>query len=336
MNKITSPHDKFFKQVFTRGDAAKEFLMTYLPPAVVRLIDWGSLEYTKDSFIDKDLNEFLSDLLFMAQLKDGSSGYVYVLFEHKSYHERLTAFHILRYMVKIWEMLLRKHEVSALPVIIPLVLYHGERIWKSGLNFRDLFDCSEEMASFVPNFEYLFWGAAGYSDEEIKGQATLRVGLLLMKYIFSEDLRDRLPGILGLLKDLSKKRTGMEYIEAILRYIVNAAPGDNVSYDDIKAAFDEALPHTGGGIVPTIADSLIQQGMQQGIQQGIQQGKREGILEAIELGLTIKFGTKGLRLLPAIQGLKDARQLETVKEAIKASDELTEIEELLKGIEWGA
>ena len=76
--------------------------------------------------------------------------------------------------------------------------------------------------------------------------------------------------------------------------------------------------------------------MQQGIQQGIQQGKREGILEAIELGLTIKFGTKGLRLLPAIQGLKDARQLETVKEAIKASDELTEIEELLKGIEWGA
>ena len=79
MNKITSPHDKFFKHVFTRGDAAKKFLMTYLPPAVVRLIDWDSLEYTKDSFIDKDLNEFLSDLFFMAQLKDGSSGYVYVL-----------------------------------------------------------------------------------------------------------------------------------------------------------------------------------------------------------------------------------------------------------------
>lgn len=194
------------------------------------------------------------------------------------------------------------------------------------------------MASFVPNFEYLFWDAAGYSDEEIKGQARLRVGLLLMKYIFSEDLRDRLPGIFGLLKDLSKKRTGMEYIETILRYIINAAPGDNVSYDDIKAAFDEALPHIGGEIMPTIADSLVEQGMQQGMQQGIQQGmqqgiqqgKREGVLEAIELGLTIKFGTKGLRLLPAIQGLKDARQLETVKEAIKAADELTEIEELLK------
>ena len=48
MNKITSPHDKFFKQVFTRGDTAKEFLLNYLPPAVVRLIDWDSLEYTNE------------------------------------------------------------------------------------------------------------------------------------------------------------------------------------------------------------------------------------------------------------------------------------------------
>ncbi len=160
MAEIVNPHDKFFKEVFTRADTAKEFLLNYLPPGVVSLIDWDSLEYTKDSFIDKHLKEFFSDLLFEAALKGDKKGFVYILFEHKSYHEPLTAFHILRYMVKIWEMLLKKREVSALPVIIPLVLYHGKRNWKSGLNFRDLFDCSEEMISFIPDFEYLFWGAA--------------------------------------------------------------------------------------------------------------------------------------------------------------------------------
>ena len=46
----------------------------------------------------------------------------------------------------------------------------------------------------------------------------------------------------------------MECIEAILRYIVNAALGDNVSYQDIKAAVDKALPDMGGEIMPTIAD----------------------------------------------------------------------------------
>ena len=74
----------------------------------------------------------------------------------------------------------------------------------------------------------------------------------------------------------------------------------------------------------------IQQGVQQGIQQGIQQGRREGVLEAIELGLTIKFGARGLRLLPMIRAFKEMDRLEMVKEAIKATDNLKEIEELLK------
>jgi len=71
-------------------------------------------------------------------------------------------------------------------------------------------------------------------------------------------------------------------------------------------------------------------GIKKGLQQGIQQGRREGILEAIELGLTIKFGTKGLRLLPVLRSTKDNDRLEMVKEAIKASDDLKEIEDLLQ------
>ncbi|MBU0566773.1 Rpn family recombination-promoting nuclease/putative transposase [bacterium] len=31
MNRITNPHDKFFKEVFNRRETAKEFLLNYLP-----------------------------------------------------------------------------------------------------------------------------------------------------------------------------------------------------------------------------------------------------------------------------------------------------------------
>lgn len=202
------------------------------------------------------MEEYFSDLLFKAYLKDGSSGYVYILFEHKSYQEPLIAFHFLRYMIKIWEMSLKNKSGPGFPVIIPLVLYHGEKKWRPELNFRDLFDSPDDMYSFIPDFEYLLWDASQYSDDEIRGKAILRTTLLLLKYIFRDDLQDRLPGILEFLRDLSEERTRLEYIETILRYIVSAAPADNITYEDIRAAVDEAIPNEGGQIMPTIAEAL--------------------------------------------------------------------------------
>ena len=277
MDRLTSPHDKFFKEVFTRRATTKEFLELYLPSEVVGLLDLDSLEPIKDTFIDEHLKEYYSDLIFKVFLKDDSRGFIYILFEHKSFQEKLTAFHLLRYMVKIWEMCLKgkgKHEFTP---IIPLVLYHGETKWKQGLNFRDILDYPGEIVRFIPDFEYLLWDTARHSDEDIKGEAVLRVALLILKYIFREDLRDRLPGIVRLLGDLSERRTSLEYIETILRYIAGAAPEGNITYKDLERVVEQALPEEGGRIMPTIADSLREQGRKQGLQDGLQQGLQDGL-----------------------------------------------------------
>jgi len=91
------------------------------------------------------------------------------------------------------------------------------------------------------------------------------------------------------LRNLSEKRTGMEYIETILKYIINAAPTENIDREDLKAAVDEALSHRGGEIMPTIADSLRQEGIQQGIQQGMQQGMQQSAREAVIDNLEVRF-----------------------------------------------
>ena len=71
-------------------------------------------------------------------------------------------------------------------------------------------------------------------------------------------------------------------------------------------------------------------GIKKGIRQGIQQGRRDGLIEAIEMGLSIKFGATGLKLLPEIRILEDLNRLEMIKEAIKVAHDVSEIEELLK------
>ena len=49
-----------------------------------------------------------------------------------------------------------------------------------------------------------------------------------------------------------------------------------------------------------------------GIQKGIQQGIRQGLLEAIELGLRLKFGDEGLEILPEISEIEDVEQFKTI------------------------
>ena len=148
---LSNPHDRFFKELFSRQEAARDFLQNYLPADVAQLLDLASLEISKDSFIDADLQEHFSDLLYTVALRDGRQSYVYVLFEHKSYPEELIAFQLLKYMVKIWDQSLK--QAGSLQPIIPLVIYHGQRRWSIAPEFSALFDLAEPLKSYLPNFQ---------------------------------------------------------------------------------------------------------------------------------------------------------------------------------------
>ena len=269
MEEIANPHDKFFKESLSREDVARDFARHYLPSEVVSLLDIDSLEVSKDTFVDKSLGAYYSDLLYGFDLKGGGSAFVYLLFEHKSYSEPLVAFHLLRYMVRIWERWLQRGEGRPLPVIIPMVVYHGRGRWKIGLGFEDLFECGDVLRDKVPKFAYLLCDLTRFSDDEIKGMVRLRVALLLLKHIFSQDLPERLPGILGLLRSLASKRSGLEYLETVLSYV--ASGSDKITEEEIEESLKEALDESGGEIMPTLAEKWVEQGMQQGLQQGMQQ-----------------------------------------------------------------
>ena len=72
------------------------------------------------------------------------------------------------------------------------------------------------------------------------------------------------------------------------------------------------------------------EGRQQGVIEGRQQGILEGALEAIEMGLSVKFGAKGLRLLPEIRRIRDIERLNMIKQIIRVTDDLAEVEASLE------
>lgn len=329
---VSQPHDKFFKDTFSRPEVIRDFLRTYLPK-IAELADLRSLELTKDSFVDKELRDHFSDLIWKVRLRKGKKeAFFYFLLEHKSYADYLVAFQVLRYMVMIWEQAVRKHEEERkkrkkegrnsprlrLPPVIPVVIYHGRTTWNISRNFRSLFDMHQELEDCIPDFRYLLYDISHRSDDRITGGDMLRAGLLIMKYIFREELAERLPGILAPLRRITKEQAGLEFLETIATYLVKGT--DKVSEKALAEAVKSALPETGGEFMATLAEKWVEQGKKE--------GRKEGLLDGIETGLELKFGSEGLRLLPEIQKITDCDMLTSVSRGLWTVKNLDEFRKI--------
>ena len=279
MAQSVNPHDRFFKEAFSREDVAASFLRHHLPADLAGLIQPDSLEIRKDSFVDPELAEHHSDLLYAVRWLNGEPGYVHVLFEHKSYPERRIALDLMRYITRIAEQTLKAGHAGLLPAILPVVVYHGRQPWNIPLDSRALFDAPAALDPFIPAFRYVLTDLTTYSDEELQGDALLRVALLVLKYIFSPQLGERLPGILTLLANLAEQRSGLDYLYTVLRYVASGAPhlSRTVLSESVQRIFTR-----GNEIMSTIAEEWVR--------EGLSEGRREEAAALVKRLLASRFG----------------------------------------------
>lgn len=78
MAEIINPHDRFFREVFSRLDLSREFLSQQLPAAIAAALDFATLDLRPGSFLDEELQQYFSDLLFRVNLQTGRPAYVYI------------------------------------------------------------------------------------------------------------------------------------------------------------------------------------------------------------------------------------------------------------------
>jgi len=131
-----------------------------------------------------------------------------------------------------------------------------------------------------------------------------------MKYIFREDLAEKLPGILSLLRELAGKRDGLEYLETVITYLAKST--DRLTEKDLTGAAEAVIDSAGGELMATIAEKWIEKGKTEGKVEGKIEGKIEGLLDGIETGLNCRFGRKGLKLLPEIRRIKNPEILKAL------------------------
>ena len=77
---INNPHDSYFIRNYQQKDMAVNFLAHRLDKKMTQVMVLSDLEPMNKHFVDANLRQSYSDLLYKIPLKSGVKSYVYVLF----------------------------------------------------------------------------------------------------------------------------------------------------------------------------------------------------------------------------------------------------------------
>jgi predicted transposase/invertase (TIGR01784 family) len=292
---MPGPHDLLTRYTFEQPERAAAELRAVLPPQVAALVDWSSLQRESGSVVDSHLKETQSDLLFSGRLLNGQPLLIYFLLEHQSSVERLMVFRMLRYVMRILERWLQQNPGSQwLPVVLPMVLYHGpEGRWMAPLRLEELFGLPPELlellAPLLPRFECLVDDLPAAREEALRAReapAMVLLTLLLLRASHSEELAALLKDWEVLWARMLDSPQAWEDLNAILHYLLEVEP----------EAADEPLRQVLHSVAQgqraeeqmrTIKEALIEQGREQGWNAGLAQGqareRAEGVLRILEV-----------------------------------------------------
>ena len=246
------------------------------------VLDLENLKLQAGSFVDADLREKFSDLLFSAPLakKEDANGaketLIYFLFEHKSQSDALTAFQLLSYLVRIWEKRLR--DGQELCPIVPLVVYHGENGWTAARSMQELVRGPNELAEYQVDFRFQLLDLSALKDHEIGGNLILKSTLRLLKYSRSRHLIEILSEILRLIVQLLPGHQGEEWVKVIGVYVMSV--NKNISESEYKQTLKSVFPTQ---FEPgSLADRLLTQGREEGREEGLERGKMAGKIQLMQ------------------------------------------------------
>lgn len=290
MPEPKQPHDLLFKKTFSVVEHAAAEFRAVLPPGLVSRIDFSTLALRAGSYVDEALSGSQSDLLFSVKVS-GKPTLLYVLFEHQSAPDKLMPLRLLSYVVRI----LVRHADEAksgsdalpLPVVIPVVLHHGEAGWSVASRLEDLFDRqlieTAGLSELIPRLSFVLDDLSRVTDDELEQRA---LGLLPTLTLWA--LRDaRSPTRLSrsierwlhAMADLIAAPNGREAFWTIFRYITLVAD------DSVATVLDKAIQ----AAQPDVKDTLMTLA-QMWMAEGEARGRAEGKADVLRKLLILKFG----------------------------------------------
>jgi hypothetical protein len=178
-------------------------------------------------------------------------------------------------MVRIWEK--KKQERSkTLPVIIPMIFYHGKTRWRHPIRFSEYFKAPDDMHSYVPDFSADFIDAQDITISRAFANSLLQAAVMAFKHSF-RGLGKHVWEILLTAAGSSHDPRFEDFLTALLRYILLVLKGGYE--EEVRKAVKAINMREVEEAYMTIAEKLRKEGMEKGIEEGLEKGIKEGKIQ---------------------------------------------------------
>lgn len=309
---INNPQTKFdspWKDVLERY--FEDFILFFFPQTH-RRIDWTR----KVEFLDKELLSVVGDAeigtrfadkLVKVYLLNGEENWILVHVEVQSQEEAEFALRMYTYNYRIYD----KYQ----KFVVSLAILGDENPnWRPSQYNRQLFGCG--ISFRFPVVKLLDYEQRLSELEQSRNPFATVVMAHLQAKATTGDRTERKQRKLALVKKLYELGFERDSIIILFRFIdwMMTLPSDLAKefwqeYSD----FEESKRMQYVTSVERI---------------GIEKGVLQGLLEAIELGLELKFGTDALSLMEEISQIDNIEQLRTVKDGIKTVNSVEELQQI--------
>ncbi|MGP0152965.1 Rpn family recombination-promoting nuclease/putative transposase [Pantoea ananatis] len=271
-NGTPTPHDATFRQFLSQPTIARDFMALHLPAEFLALCDLDTLKLESGAFVEQDLRQYFSDILYSLKTTSRDDGYIHVLIEHQSSPDRHMAFRLMRYAIAAMQRHLDAGH-KKLPLVIPVLFYSGKRSpYPYSTRWLDEFSVPAYASRLYSN-AFPLVDVTVIPDEDIVGHRSMAALTLLQKHIHQRDLAELIDKLAPVI--LAGYLSSSQVI-SLVNYLLQA--GETADADLFVRTLAQRVPQHEDALM-TIAQQLEQKGIEKGLEEGLQLGEQRGLVK---------------------------------------------------------
>ncbi len=290
--ELLNKHDELSRQFLSNVEVARDFLSQYLPKDILQMCDLSTINIESGSHVEHNLKKSYSDVVYRIDLyrehgQPCRCVYVYTLIEHQSNAQEIMPLRIAFYCLSVLQKHIDKYpdDVLKLPIVVPLVFYHGEKSpYPYPCDIADMF-ANKDLYRKAPLGSFGLIDLTIKEDNELLKHKKLALLEIALKSSKHRDFTNMVRVLVDALQIAHAENINDALIDGFISYLAYAKEAGEL--EPLFKKIKKEIPFYEDKIM-SYAEELRKEGMQLGRQEGMQLGKQEGMQlgkqEGMQLG----------------------------------------------------